>query len=325
MFRPLLRIASLALAMAAALAPAIGAPARAEAAKLTLGTASPGGTYVIYGGFVARLIARQSGISVATRQTGGPNDNIILLSDKKIDLGMTTMGIANQAWNAGAAWTKGRKFRDLRALFPMYDTPFHFVVLEKSDIRSVRDMAGRKVGVGPKAGTPGTYFPLMLKTLGIDAKIQYGGASAIADQLIEGKVDVFAFAAGLPIDAFSMIEDERNVRFIHYTDAEIAAIRKAFPELTAAVIPKGTYRQLDQDHKTLGTYNFFIVHKDMSADLAYRVTKTVLEHSGLIVRGHASAKETVLENWDRNTFLPYHPGAVRYFSERGIKVPDHLK
>lgn len=299
--------------------------ALAEAPKLTLGTARPGGTYVIYGGFVARLITNQSKLPVATRETDGPNDNIVLLSEKKIDLGMTTMGIANQAWNASAAWTKGKKFREIRALFPMYDTPFHFVVLEKSDIRSVRDLAGRKVGVGPKAGTPGTYFPLMFKTLGVKAEVQFGGASAMADQLIDGKIDAFAFAAGLPIDAFSAIEDERTVRFIRYTDHEIAAIRKAFPELTEALIPRGTYRQLGDDHKTLGTYNFFIVHKDMSDELAYRLTKTVLEHSGLILRGHASAKETVAENWDRNTFLPYHPGAVKYFAEKGIKVPGHLR
>jgi TRAP transporter TAXI family solute receptor len=235
------------------------------------------------------------------------------------------MGIAHQAWNAGAPWTKGRKFREIRALFPMYDTPFHFVVLEKSDIRSVKDMARRKIGVGPKSGTPGTYFPMMFRAIGVAAEFQYGGAAAMADQLIDGKIDAFAFAAGLPIDAFSMIEDERAVRFIRYTDQEIAAIRKAMPELTEAVIPKATYRQLDGNHKTLGTFNFFIVHMDMIDSLAYRITKAVMEQSGLIVKGHASAKETVPENWDRNTFLPYHPGALKYFAEKGIKVPAHLR
>lgn len=312
----------LSLALAAAIAG--GAPVSGET-KLTLGTARPGGTYVIYGGFVARLIAQEAKLPVETRQTDGPNDNIRLLSGKKIDLGMTTMGIAHQAWNASAPWTKGKKYREIRALFPMYDTPFHFVVLESSGIRSVRDMARRKVGVGPKSGTPGTYFPMMFKTLGIAADFQFGGASAMADKLIDGKLDAFAFAAGLPIDAFSTIEDERNVRFIRYTDAEIAAIRKALPDLTEAVIPKTTYRQLDGDHKTLGTFNFFVVHMDMIDSLAYRITKTVMERSGLIVRGHASAKETVLANWDRNTFLPYHPGALKYFAEKGIKVPAQLR
>ncbi len=318
----LIRAICVSFALAASVAG--GAPASGETA-LTLGTARPGGTYVIYGGFVARLIAKEAGIPVTTRETDGPNDNIVLLSAKKIELGMTTMGIAHQAWNASAPWTKSKKFREIRALFPMYDTPFHFIVLEKSDIRSVRDMAGRKVGVGPKSGTPGTYFPMMFKTLGIESNFQFGGASAMADQLIDGRLDAFGFAAGLPIDAFSMIEDERSVRFIHYTDAEIAAIRKAYPELTEALIPKATYRQLDGDHNTLGTFNFFIVHADMADSLAYRITKTVMEQSGLIVKGHSSAKETVLTNWDRNTFLPYHPGALKYFAEKGIEVPTHLR
>ena len=63
----------------------------------------------------------------------------------------------------------------------------------------------------------------------------------------------------------------------------------------------------------------------MRQELAYRIAKTVMEQSGLIVRGHASAKETVPTNWDRNTFLPYHPGALKYLAEKGIKVPAHLR
>jgi hypothetical protein len=97
------------------------------------------------------------------------------------------------------------------------------------------------------------------------------------------------------------------------------------PELTEAVIPKGTYRQFDGDHKTLGTFNFFIAHMDMIDSLAYRIAKAVMEQSGPIVTGHAAAKETVPENRDRNTFLPYHPGAPRYSAEKGIKVPAHLR
>src|SRR5262245_16463095 len=108
-------LAVISLAFVAAVAG--GRPASGEAAKLTLGTARPGGTYVIYGGFVARLIAKEAQLPVVTRETDGPNDNIVLLAEKKIDLGMTTMGIAHQAWNASAPWTKGKKFREIRALF----------------------------------------------------------------------------------------------------------------------------------------------------------------------------------------------------------------
>ena len=72
---------------------------------------------------------------------------------------MTTMGVALQAWEGKGDWTKGTKYRNIRAMFPMYDTPFHFITLEKSGIKSVKDLAGKRSGVGPRAGTCGTYFP----------------------------------------------------------------------------------------------------------------------------------------------------------------------
>jgi TRAP transporter TAXI family solute receptor len=212
----------------------------------------------------------------------------------------------------------------MRALFPMYDTPFHFIATEKSGIASVAQLNGKTVGVGPRAGTPGTYFPMMFEALGLKVTIRNGSGSDMAGQLGDGLIDTFAFAAGLPIASFSEIEAQRPVRFFTFTDAQIKAMQAKMPELSAAVIPKGTYKTLNEDHKTVGVYNFAIAHKDMDPDLAYRVTKAVLENHDYMVKGHASAKETVPANWDRNTFLPFHPGAVRYFKEKGIDIPAKL-
>jgi hypothetical protein len=96
------------------------------------------------------------------------------------------------------------------------------------------------------------------------------------------------------------------------------------PELSDSTIPKGTYKQLAEDHKTVGVYNFGIAHKDLPDDLVYEITKAVLENNAQMVKGHAAAKETVVQNWDRNTFLPFHPGAVRYYKEKGINIPAKL-
>jgi TRAP transporter TAXI family solute receptor len=128
----------------------------------------------------------------------------------------------------------------------------------------------------------------------------------------------------VPIAAFSELETTNKVRFFTYTDDEIAKMKKAMPELSDSTIPKGTYKQQTEDHKTVGVYNFAIAHKDVPESLVYAVMKAVLENNPEMVKGHAAAKETVTENWDRNTFLPFHPGAVKYFQEKGIKVPDKL-
>jgi TRAP transporter TAXI family solute receptor len=114
------------------------------------------------------------------------------------------------------------------------------------------------------------------------------------------------------------------VQFFTYTDDEIKKLKAAMPELSDSVIPKGTYKQLTEDHRTVGVYNFAIAHKDLPEDLVYGIVKSVLENNEQMVKGHAAAKETVLKNWERNTFLPFHPGAVRYFKEKGVNVPDKL-
>ena len=292
--------------------------------NLTLGTASVGGTYFVYGQVWASLVNEKVGTNISTQQTQGPNQNIILTDSRQVDFGMATMGVALQAWEGKGEWTKGKQFRNIRATFPMYDTPFHFVALEKSGIKSVKDLAGKRAGVGPRAGTCGTYFPLMFKALGVDVTIRNGQASDMAGNLQDGLIDAFPFCAGIPIAAYSELETTNKVTFFTYTDDEIAKLKKALPELSDSLIPKGTYKQMNGDHKTVGVFNFAIANKDVPEDLVYAVTKAVLDNNPAMVKGHAAAKETLTENWNRNTFLPFHPGTVRYFKEKGINIPKNL-
>jgi TRAP transporter TAXI family solute receptor len=289
--------------------------------SLTLGTASVGGTYFIYGGVVANLLSEKLGINVSTQQTQGPNQNVILLNDGRIELGMTTMGVALHAWN-GTSWAKGKEYKNMRALFPMYDTPFHCITTEKSGVKGMQDLNGKNVGVGPKAGTPGTYFPMIFDTLGVKPNIRYGGASDMTSQLGDGLLDAFCFGAGLPISAFSELEAQRPVVFFGFTDQQVAKITQKMPELSATVIPKGTYNTLKEDHKTVGMFNFFIGHKDLPDDVAYNITKIVLENNERMVQGHSAAEETKPANADKNTFLPFHPGALKYYKEKGIKLSE---
>jgi TRAP transporter TAXI family solute receptor len=291
---------------------------------LTLGTASVGGTYFVYGQVWASLVNEKVGTQISTQQTQGPNQNIILTDARQIDVGMTTMGVALQAWEGKGDWTKGKKYTNIRATFPMYDTPFHFITLEKSGIKAVKDLDGKRSGIGPRAGTCGTYFPLMFKTLGINTTIRNGQASDMAANLQDGLIDAFPFCAGIPIAAYSELETTNKVRFFTYTDDEIKKLKAAMPELSDSTIPKGTYKQQAEDHKTVGVYNFGIAHKDLPDDLVYEIVKAVLENNAQMVKGHAAAKETLAENWNRNTFLPFHPGAVRYYKEKGINIPAKL-
>jgi len=297
------------------------ATALAQPKTMTLGTASVGGTYFVYGGVVAKILTDKTGIQVSTQQTQGPNQNVILVEDGKIELGMTTMGIALQAWTGTGDWTKGKKYEAIRALFPMYDTPLQCVALKKSGITSFKQLDGKTVGVGPKAGTPGTYLPLIFDALGMKATIRNGQGADMGSQLGDGILDAFCFGAGLPIPIFSQLDAEKEVVFFTWTDAERDAIRKKMPEFSDTVIPKGTYKSMAADQKTIGLYNFAIANKSMSDDVAYLVTKTILENNAAMMQGHAAASETIAANAKANTFLPFHPGAVRYYMEKGIQLP----
>jgi TRAP transporter TAXI family solute receptor len=287
---------------------------------LTLGTASSGGTYFVIGEAVARILTEKARLQVVPQQTQGPNQNMILIDDGKIELGMVTMGVALQGVTGTGAWTRGRKYENVRALFPMYDTPLQCVVLKKSGITSFKQLDGKTVGTGPKAGTAGTYFPLIFEALGLKMQARNGQSADMANLLNDGVIDASCFGAGIPVPAFSDLDAAQQVVFFTWTDAELATIRKSLPEFSETRIPKGTYKQQTDDQKTVGLFNFSIANKDMSDSLAYTITKTILENNAAMVRAHPAARETVAANAIRNAFLPFHPGAVRYYKDKGIKL-----
>ena len=294
--------------------------ASAQTTTLTLGTASGGGTYFVIGETMAKVLAEKARIQIVPQQTQGPNQNMILIDEKKVELGMVTMGVALQGLTGTGAWTRGKKYENVRALYPMYDTPLQCVALKKSGITTFKGLEGKAVGTGPKAGTAGTYFPLIFETLGIKPQVRNATSEDMGNQLRDGIIDAFCFGAGIPVPTFSELDAAQQVAFFTWTDAELAAIRKALPEFSETRIAKGTYKQQTDDQKTVGLFNFAIANKEMSDTLAYTITKTILENNAAMVKGHPAARETIAANATRNSFLPFHPGAVRYYKEKGIKL-----
>ena len=315
-------------AAAAAAVFATGAFAQDRAdwpSEMTIGTASQGGTYFVYGNGFAGYISEALGINATGEVTGGPVQNVTLVQTGDHLMGLVTMGPAYDAWNGKSELAPGLEHKDIRALFPMYQTPFQVVALKSSGITSVSDLAGKRVSVGPAGGTPGTYWPQFMASLGVEATISNAGAADAAGQLTDGLIDAFAFAAGVPISAFAELAAQQDVVMFGFTEEEQAKVLADFPAMAPFVIPSGTYAGHDYDQGTVALWNFAIAHKDMPESLAYEITKLALENNDRMVQIHATAAETLAENWDKNSFMPFHPGAVRYFEEKGITIPDTLK
>src|SRR6476619_5770790 len=169
--RPQINKKNMLLWIAAILMVILGLPSAGRSGEpnwpetLTIGTASPGGTYHQYGEGLARLLTRKLGLPVAARETEGPVENLKLIETGEIDLAFVTLGIAQQGWSGAGDWTAGKQLRNARALFPMYDTPFQFIVLPDSSIQSVSELDGKQVGIGPQGGTGGIYTPLLFRAL----------------------------------------------------------------------------------------------------------------------------------------------------------------
>ena len=153
-----------------------------------LGTASPGGPYYAYGQGLARILARTLSIEVTAQVTQGPAQNLVLMEKKEAMLGFITVGVALQGWN-GTDWAKGTQYRSMRVMFPMYDTAFQFAALKRVGIKSLDQFTGLRIGVGPRAGTGGTYVPEIFKLLGIASDIRFGAIEQVADQAEAGALD----------------------------------------------------------------------------------------------------------------------------------------
>ena len=292
---------------------------------LNMGTAAPGGTYALYGPAWGQLVQEATGINISYRTTQGPNQNIILVQRREVEIGMVTMGVALQAWNGQGQWTQGNQFRDIRALFPMYDTPFHGIALKRSGITRMAQLAGKNIGVGPRGGTPGTYFPLIMERLGIRvAAVRFGSGADMSGQLQDGLLDAFLFASGVPVPAFSEAETQSEVNFLDFTAEEVRTLTRAFPELSPSTLPANTYRTAGRPLNVVGMFNFAIGHKSLPEDLVYEMVKAVLSQNARLTQAIAAGSETLASNAGKNTFLPYHPGAARYLREAGQTIPDNL-
>jgi uncharacterized protein len=244
---------------------------------LTIGTASPGGTYYVYGAGLAHILTRELGLPVVMRPTEGPVENIALLEAGEAKLGFVTVGIALQAWNATGAWTGKTPARSFRAIFPMYDTPFQFMALQDGNIRSIADMSGKRIGIGPRGGTSATYFPDIFNALKIPANFVFGDWAELAAQVHARSIDALAVAAGVPFPSFIELEAKDKVRYIALSPEQLATLRLAMPELTPSRVPAGTYPSLLRHYQTLGLYNFAVAHAELPNDLVYNILRVVFE------------------------------------------------
>lgn len=318
-------IATLSSAMlVAGLASADGHSKEGWPESFTIGTASQGGTYFAYGTGWANFVAENLGVGGGSEITGGPMQNMALVHTGEVAFGLTTMGPARESMDGNSPLAPGLKMDNVCAMFPMYQTPFSVTALSSSGITTIADIPdGARIGFGPAGSTSDTYFPAMLETLGVDFERRNGGWSDLGSQLQDGLLDVIAFAAGIPIPAVSQLEVQTDVNIIEFTADELQQIIGAFP-VSEFTIPSSTYTTLTADARAVSMWNFAIADCTLPESFVYEATKLTMENNDQMVNIHKSARSSVPANYDKNTFIPFHPGAAKWFNENGYSIDASL-
>lgn len=295
-------------------------------ARLSIGTATRQGVFYPFGVGIAALISKyMPGTEAIAEVTGGSKDNMRFVHTGQVQFALVAPDIA---WEAaqGKLQEVPEKVA-VRTLLVTYSGRLHIVTLEGSGIQTVADLKGKRVSTGPPAGGSESAGLLVFEAYGImpqdlGSHLRLGYAeSAVA--LKEGKLDAFLFDGGVPASVIRELADTPGIKMKlipHGDAAPKLAVR--YPFIFSAPIPKGTYTGVDQDVSTVARAVLLVAHERMEEPLAYEITKLILEHTEELASAHAVAKEITLKSAVRGSPIPFHPGALRYYKEKGITVPS---
>ena len=296
-----------------------------QAKQLSIATGGTGGVYYpLAGGFGTILAKELPGITATAEVTGGSLDNMKLVGGGNADVAFTQVDTAVDAVNGR---DKFPKKLGIRALVVMYPNLMQVVTLEGNGITKFSDLKGKRVSTGaPGSGTEIFSFRV-IEGYGLDKDKDMTrerlSAAESANALKDKKVDAFMFVAGVPTSAITDVAASPGMKMllVDHDEAVPKMVEKYGPSYAPAVIPKGSYPNQDKESKVVAVWNIMAVRDDFPDDLAYNLTKIMLEKREDLSKVHKEALNIKAENQKTaNAGIPWHPAALKYFAEKGIKL-----
>jgi TRAP transporter TAXI family solute receptor len=291
--------------------------------RIVLATSGQGGAFVEFGRAAAAVLARTSSLDIEVRETKGSNENVELLNTGTVPFACLNMGPAFDAWNGNPPFA-GRQLRGMRALAPMYETPFHIIALRWHGFATLSDLAGKRVGVGPAGGPGEVFFKGIADALGIHATIGTGTPAAMGTMVLTNEIDAFWYGSGLPTPPFADIAQKADATVIGFGADEAAAFRRLFGYFAPFEIPANTYRGQTEPVASLAVWNFVVAGSAVDESLARALTAALIGQAAEIKATFPAAASMNIKNLGADTFMPFHPGAVRYYRESGAALPNGL-
>ncbi|MFZ5649131.1 MAG: TAXI family TRAP transporter solute-binding subunit [Bacillota bacterium] len=298
------------------------APAKKETKNISISTGATSGTYYPLGTAIAKTLAGADiGLNATAESTGGSIENARLLGQKQSEIGFVESGIADWAYN-GKEMFKDKKIENIRGLISLYPNTIQTVVKAKSGIKSYADLKGKKVAVGIQGSSSPLAMQAVLESYGLtmnDIKPQYLAFGPSMELLKDDQVDAVMVDAGAPNSAIIDISTQHQIRILSIDAESVKKIKQKYPFFSDAVtIPKGTYKGIDEDIVTTGSLATLCVRADLPDDMVYNIIKTMIDKKEDIAKVHEKGKTINLQNATNGISIPIHPGAEKFYKEKGV-------
>ena len=320
----------LALVLALCMVLALGVTACADDAvtpkdggsKLTFTTGGEAGTYYGFGSVLAQKVSEVTSTSVTAITSGGSAANIDALDMGDAQLGFSQSDVLAYAYEGTRTFEELGAIQSFSIVAPLYMEQVQIVTLNP-DIKTVADLEGKAVSIG--AAGSGVYFNAidLLGAYGLtedDIKPTYQSFGDSVESLQDGQIDAAFVVAGAPTTAVTSLSATNQVYLVSLDDEHIDALLESSPYYAKAVIPAETYG-MPEDAVTVAIGAVVLASNDVADVDVYNFLCGVFENLEDLAKVHDKANELSLEFATSLVGVPYHPGAVQYFADKGIEVP----
>src|SRR3954462_5286596 len=308
------------------LAGVLGLALAVQAQNISIATGGTGGGYYPMGGGLAGVLSKYvPGMQATAEVTGGSVDNLKLIASGKPYVGFSMSDAAQDAFKGDDKF-KGHAGQ-VRTLMVLYPNRMHVVTIDGKGINKFADLKGKRVSTGSPGSATEVMAFRMIEAAGMDKdkdlKRERLGAAESVNAIKDGKIDAFFWVGGLPTAAISDLANTpgNKIRMIDHAELVPAMNRKYGNLYVQDAIPKSTYKGMETDNHQATVQNILVAHESMDDKTAYNIVKAVFDHKADIVAVHKEAENFRLENQKKDASpIPWHPGAVKYFAEKGIKL-----
>jgi TRAP transporter TAXI family solute receptor len=309
----------------AALALSSGAHAQ-EKYSLSIATGGTGGVYYPLGGGLANLLSKYvPGLQATAEVTGGSIDNLKLVASGKPYIAFIMADVGQDAYR-GEEKFKGTKV-PLKTLMVLYPNRMHVVTIEGTGVSKMADLKGKRISTGSPGSATEVMAFRVIEAAGLDRdrdmKRERLGVAESVNALKDRKIDAFFWVGGLPTAAVTDLANSPGVKIkmIDHAETVKAMNNKYGPLYIEDAIPKTVYRGMDRDNRQATVWNILVSHEKLSDQTAYNIVKTIFDKRDDLIAVHKEAENFKLENQTAAASpIPFHPGAAKYFAERGVKL-----